>query len=165
MLCHQNDQIHHHLSPASSLTVSEALNANSNDRNSQQLVAGPTAGTVGDERAKSALLLRLEVDLATVLKCTQQNTKRVIFLLSCSCFSQHKLNLNGCTKTETAIALLIYMKIMCIRWALCRLAFRSLATVASSDNRPSSASPPRGQATLGHRPSTNVWYYRPDPPP
>ena len=24
---------------------------------------------------------------------------------------------------------------------------------------------PRGQATLGHRPSTNVWYDRPDPPP
>ena len=24
---------------------------------------------------------------------------------------------------------------------------------------------PRGQATLGHRPLTNVWYDRPDPPP
>ena len=45
----------------------QSQNANSNGRNSQQLVAAPTAGTVGDERAKSALLLRLEVDLATAV--------------------------------------------------------------------------------------------------
>ena len=67
MPCHQNDQIHHHLLPASSSTASEALNANSNDRNSQQLVAAPTAETVGDERANNTLLLRLEVDLATAV--------------------------------------------------------------------------------------------------
>ena len=57
----QNNQVHDHLSPASGSTASEAPNPNSNDRNSQQLVAAPTARTVGD--GQSALLLRL--DLAT----------------------------------------------------------------------------------------------------
>ena len=67
MKCLRNDQIHDYLLPASNSTVSEAANANSNDRNSHKLVTAPTAGTVGDERDKTALLLRLEVDLATAV--------------------------------------------------------------------------------------------------